>query len=1314
MRIALSILIAASAFAQKAVIPPSTWNEPGSQLQVGRQVNAAPFVQVWYTDPVNGQNHCLPGLDQWLNLTVVPGRLWYCDAPDHWTILQRGVDPTATMNPGNVTVTPLATPAAPVVTPTCAGNCSSVYDYVQVCYLPDGSHTEASPVGIGSPQAAALDGTHFNTIALPLVTNAAYCNVYRTVGGSTQGKITAATVSSGATLRDAGLTADGTTVPATNTTGSVKAAALQLQAGPLGTCDATVVNQLRVGTGAQAGIWKCSTNGSWYQWSQVTPDPYNCFASSSGVGLNYSCTTTPTLTQYSAGTALNITVDVANLTGTPTINASGLGVVALTLGNGVDSLPPGTLQPNGAYLFVYDSALTVFRMVNGPALTFQKARTIGGCPLFPDQVLFNTDISAAPIDLFGTQYYLGLHHNIVNATWASSVATLTLDSVSGYAAGMRLFVVGVNGADAGDATGFNTGVGRATIPYVDNRVVITSIDYVANTITYALGANPGAYSFGGTVSTGPYGGLRFGATPSLSLNLDSSASPGWTAYQFHTAPDAPDGYPVGISYAITNLTNSDNVNYPMKLTYTIEGNNPDGSAPTVGSNANNYCGQGDAHVFVLDTARCEEYEISCLTGGGVSAQDNLTGPPFSAENGSFWPLYSPLMRTARITSNDSTGLSSNDAAGLPIYVFTSSGAEIRGASPANPIKHMQRISFRNSQNTFQWPAVHFASKSSQYFFAPMGAVFRLRADFDTTTCHNAGNAGQAYPPYVQAYLWTLQHYGAINADNGQFLVTVGSDFTSAQDADLAGWLHCIMGDNWEVVNVNPLQKSATSFEVQSFTPQSSPLPVLTTLATVPYGLTLTIDGQTCTAPCQMWLPKNTAHTITAAAVTSGGNMYTFSSWSDAGAASHVITSSAAATYTATFTAQYYLTTSVSPPGDGTVSPGGWYNSGQVVSVSATPGGSFLFAGFSGDLTGTTTPQNVTMDSAKTVVANFYSTTWTNNVTITTSCPTNCGASDQTAFPVFFKATDPNLKTVANGGQVQSSAGADILLFADSGATTQLASEIQSYDPVAGSVSGWVRIPTLHHAAPDTAYLFIGNVAPPPRSGPVWDSNYHAVWHMEGNSPIVDAVGLYPSTSVTGTTVGAGEVGNAISFGGADHAEFSSISSLSGASQVTVEWWANASSSFTGFTGLFNQWASGQGLYVETKGPANDILINFSSGNSASTSTTSLFPLNTWAHFMLVFDGTQVSQSNRVALYKNGVAQTLILGGTVPAFISSTGSSPFGIAQADASRWSGGFDEFRVSTGAARSVDWAIASYQNQSAPGNIGAPAWLTWGSWAH
>jgi hypothetical protein len=69
-------------------------------------------------------------------------------------------------------------------------------------------------------------------------------------------------------------------------------------------------------------------------------------------------------------------------------------------------------------------------------------------------------------------------------------------------------------------------------------------------------------------------------------------------------------------------------------------------------------------------------------------------------------------------------------------------------------------------------------------------------------------------------------------------------------------------------------------------------------------------------------------------------------------------------------AQYTLSTLVSPEGGGTVSGGGTYNAGETAQVTATPAEGYQFDHWEGDLTGNTNPGSILMNSNKTVTAVF--------------------------------------------------------------------------------------------------------------------------------------------------------------------------------------------------------------------------------------------------------------------------------------------------------------------------------------------------------
>ena len=77
--------------------------------------------------------------------------------------------------------------------------------------------------------------------------------------------------------------------------------------------------------------------------------------------------------------------------------------------------------------------------------------------------------------------------------------------------------------------------------------------------------------------------------------------------------------------------------------------------------------------------------------------------------------------------------------------------------------------------------------------------------------------------------------------------------------------------------------------------------------------------------------------------------------------------------------------------------------------------------------------------------------------------------------MLISVTDPNLKTISNGGLVASSTGGDIL-FTDSNGTSLLNYEIESYASSTGNLIAWVRIPTLTASSDYTIYEYFGNAS----------------------------------------------------------------------------------------------------------------------------------------------------------------------------------------------------------------------------------------------
>jgi uncharacterized repeat protein (TIGR01451 family) len=123
--------------------------------------------------------------------------------------------------------------------------------------------------------------------------------------------------------------------------------------------------------------------------------------------------------------------------------------------------------------------------------------------------------------------------------------------------------------------------------------------------------------------------------------------------------------------------------------------------------------------------------------------------------------------------------------------------------------------------------------------------------------------------------------------------------------------------------------------------------------------------------------------------------------------------------TATFSSEppVTYTLDVNIVGDGTVDlapPGGVYDEGTVVTLTATPDAGWYFAGWSGDLGGLTNPQALTMDSNKVVTATFSSeppVTYTLDVNIV-------GSGSVTLDPVggvYLDGTVVTLTAAADAG-----------------------------------------------------------------------------------------------------------------------------------------------------------------------------------------------------------------------------------------------------------------------------------------------------------
>ena len=172
---------------------------------------------------------------------------------------------------------------------------------------------------------------------------------------------------------------------------------------------------------------------------------------------------------------------------------------------------------------------------------------------------------------------------------------------------------------------------------------------------------------------------------------------------------------------------------------------------------------------------------------------------------------------------------------------------------------------------------------------------------------------------------------------------------------------------------------------------SSPVTTVTTNPNAARS-SVRVDGNFWYAPKSFALPFDSGwtggstHSISADSPQqpfSVNTRFNFSSWSDSGAQTHNISapSSGNVTYTANITGDFVPAFFVNEGCAGSlgVSPSspsgdGFYPSGSLVTFTETTNAGWTFTGFQFDLTGTTNPQNLTINDEELVVADFNTTT----------------------------------------------------------------------------------------------------------------------------------------------------------------------------------------------------------------------------------------------------------------------------------------------------------------------------------------------------
>jgi hypothetical protein len=187
--------------------------------------------------------------------------------------------------------------------------------------------------------------------------------------------------------------------------------------------------------------------------------------------------------------------------------------------------------------------------------------------------------------------------------------------------------------------------------------------------------------------------------------------------------------------------------------------------------------------------------------------------------------------------------------------------------------------------------------------------------------------------------------------------------------------------NWtstpgSVANPTSASTTITMNAAESVTANFVVNTVNVTVGTSPTGLAFSVDGMNYTSTQTFTWTIGSGHTIatTTPQTPVAGTQYNFTSWSDGGSLSHLVTAASGTTsYTASFSTSYQLITAANPSNGGAVTPasGSYYPTGTVVPLTATPNANYSFVNWTGNVANANNASTtVTMNAPQSVTANF--------------------------------------------------------------------------------------------------------------------------------------------------------------------------------------------------------------------------------------------------------------------------------------------------------------------------------------------------------
>jgi hypothetical protein len=345
----------------------------------------------------------------------------------------------------------------------------------------------------------------------------------------------------------------------------------------------------------------------------------------------------------------------------------------------------------------------------------------------------------------------------------------------------------------------------------------------------------------------------------------------------------------------------------------------------------------------------------------------------------------------------------------------------------------------------------------------------------------------------------------------------------------------------------------------------------------------------------------------------------------------------------------------------------------------------------------------------------------------------------TNYPMLFSVTDPDLRSVGNGGKVEKANPNDPwdVIFRGLDTTTcggtwpcTLDHEIEKYDATTGKLVAWVKLPSVNGiaAGSDTViYIYYGNASissSTQHKNQVWSNGFREVWHLhETSGGVSDSASNYTGTVQAGVNQNPAteKIDGADGFDGSTNAyETLNDGTITANTPLTLESWfylttVPADGAFISFPSKHREYSGTNdwvGLYAERDTTGVDHAspwgraypaLTFGWGNSGGNLLgSSQLAAGQWYYAMATYNGT------RRHLYLNAVHENVDTGATYGTNL--TLASRIGNDGLSTAYLNGFADEVRIST-VARTPGWVLTSYNNMNNPGNIGSPGFYTVGA---